>query len=166
MFTMALCGPCKISMHVRTAVYCIENGIGHVTDGANREVRYDPYQRRAGQAEMKRFYSNLGIDYANLLSMREFPEKRSDFELYELGFSDIRDVKETEHDLQGACRTVCVNDLYSRGLFEAFNSSEDFEAPTQRYFREKLDEYSAEIDRHLRGGSSRLARLIKAPDGD
>jgi hypothetical protein len=160
LYTMALCAPCKISMHIRTAVYCLENGINGVMDGANEEVRYDPFQRKSGRNELKRFYAQLGIGYSNPLCENK-KLKRADYELYERGFTGKKDIKETAEDLQGSCCTVAVNDIYAMGFYEVFHTYDDFEIPTQRYFRDKLGQYIPEIRDYIKDSRSRLSGLIR-----
>jgi hypothetical protein len=164
LYIMALCAPCKISMHVRTAIYCLKNKINQVMDGANLEVRYDSFQRISGRSELERFYSKLGIKYSNPLCSSEKHFKRADYELYERGFTDIKDVKETVNDLQGSCCTVAVNDIYAMGFYEFFHSYDEFEGPTRSYFREKLDYYLPEILKYVQGSENRINGLIVRED--
>ncbi|MEA5001050.1 MAG: hypothetical protein VB017_04110 [Endomicrobiaceae bacterium] len=37
-FNLAVCGLCKMAMHMRTILYCIDNGIDTVFDGANKDA--------------------------------------------------------------------------------------------------------------------------------
>lgn len=37
-FNLAVCGQCKLAMHIRTILYCIDNDINIVFDGANKDA--------------------------------------------------------------------------------------------------------------------------------
>jgi hypothetical protein len=161
LYVMALCAPCKIALHIRTAVYCLEHGIFDVRDGSNNEVRYDPSQRKAGREELKTFYSSLGISHTSPLAQGEKKRGRSDHELQSMGLNPVMDVKETVYDVQGSCSTICVNDLYSFGVFGALNRPEGFEEPTRRYFGDKLRLFLPEIVKISKGLPSRIDGLIE-----
>ncbi|MFC1514904.1 hypothetical protein ACFL5X_03285 [Candidatus Omnitrophota bacterium] len=57
------CAVCKFSMHVRALVYCIENKINQVYDGANVMMSFNPCQNNKGRQALEEFYRFYGITY-------------------------------------------------------------------------------------------------------
>jgi len=62
-FSLSTCGLCKLTMHIRTLIYCLENKIGYVCDGANKNMKLFPAQMPEVIAELKGMYSQYGITY-------------------------------------------------------------------------------------------------------
>jgi hypothetical protein len=73
-FNLAVCALCKLAMHIRTIIYCTENNIDAVFDGANK------YAVTTDQSEdvissIKNLYSKFNISYSapvyNMLAPKE-----------------------------------------------------------------------------------------------
>lgn len=64
-FVLSICGLCKLSMHARAAVYCIDNNISYLCDGANKGMHLFPAQMLPVIEELKKMYDKLGIEYFN-----------------------------------------------------------------------------------------------------
>lgn len=60
-----ICVGCKLSMHIQTIIYCINNNISCVVDGSSqRQNRYGE-QREITINYIKKLYKNYGIEYQN-----------------------------------------------------------------------------------------------------
>jgi len=87
------CGSCKLSMHVRSILYCYEHGIRYAADGSNSELsELFPEQMPPVLDLYRQLYARYGIEYTNPV----FHVDRSDHRLFELGITQKRDYK-TEH---------------------------------------------------------------------
>ncbi|OUR93730.1 hypothetical protein A9Q84_19910 [Halobacteriovorax marinus] len=64
-FNLSTCGLCKLSMHVRTIIYCKDNDIKYVADGANQAMSMFPAQMEGVIDELKKMYEHFGIVYFN-----------------------------------------------------------------------------------------------------
>lgn len=65
LFNLSTCGLCKLSMHVRTVVYCVDNNISYVADGANQAMSMFPTQMKEVIDDLKSMYELYGITYFN-----------------------------------------------------------------------------------------------------
>lgn len=62
-FLLSTCGLCKLAMHVRTILYCRDNNIKFVFDGAHKGMEYSSDQMREVMDEFKKMYVCYGIEY-------------------------------------------------------------------------------------------------------
>ncbi|HYF40508.1 MAG TPA: hypothetical protein VD930_12515 [Gemmatimonadales bacterium] len=87
------CGSCKLSMHVRSILYCYEHGIRYAADGSNAELsELFPEQMKPVLELYRQLYQRYGIEYTNPV----FDVSRSDHQLFDRGVTTKRDYK-TEH---------------------------------------------------------------------
>ena len=77
-----VCNSCRLSMISHTIVYCLQNGIACVGDGANR-TGFDLSQQEWSLPLLKNFYKEYHIDYDCLL----YDASRNDIDLLKLGLS-------------------------------------------------------------------------------
>jgi len=54
---------CKMAMHMRSAIYCLENGVPHMTDGSNEDTNEMVEQMLISLTMIRFFYENLGIKF-------------------------------------------------------------------------------------------------------
>lgn len=73
LFNLGTCGFCKLSMHLRTLVYCLEYGIKEVADGANVNSSHFPAQMAEVIIEVRKMYHRFGITYSNPVFEYHFP---------------------------------------------------------------------------------------------
>ncbi len=73
-FLLSTCGLCKLAMHIRTIVFCLENKISNVCDGANKGMRLFPAQMKRVIEETKKMYAQFGINYMNPVFDFEGPQ--------------------------------------------------------------------------------------------
>lgn len=126
-FLLSTCGLCKLAMHLRAAVYCLDNGIKRVSDGANKGMDLFPDQQPGVIGMLREMYAGLGIEYSNPVFDFEGPQdvefadrfhlerlpglaaerdaehlarrkKTTGYKLFELGMMPSDNVKGTELD--------------------------------------------------------------------
>jgi len=101
------CFACQACFHINTIIYCIQNGIHDVRDGANTEYEEaSPMQIEIVRQEIKKLYAEYGIDHESPI-YNEFENDRSDHQLYRLGLrpkSNIKDDPTMYKAYQGYCR--------------------------------------------------------------
>jgi len=83
-FLLSTCGLCKLSMHIRTLIYCLNHDIHFVADGANKHMFYFPDQTIEYINAVKNLYSQFQISYLNPVFDFDCPEKDTDW-LHKLG---------------------------------------------------------------------------------
>jgi predicted subunit of tRNA(5-methylaminomethyl-2-thiouridylate) methyltransferase len=74
---LSTCGLCKLSMHVRTVKYCVDNGIKSVCDGANSGMTMFPDQMKSVVEKLHAMYAEFGIDYSNPVFEYDAPDEPS-----------------------------------------------------------------------------------------
>lgn len=73
-FMLSNCGLCKLAMHIRTVIFCLDNHIGNVCDGANQNMRLFPDQMKNVLKELGRMYARFEINYTNPVFELEYPQ--------------------------------------------------------------------------------------------
>ena len=91
-FVLLTCGLCKLAMHWRTIIYCIDNNIKFVCDGSNQEM-IDPSQDKEVIGKMQELYNEFGIKYFNPVfsTSKQIREKI----VFDLGLSPVQHTKKT-----------------------------------------------------------------------
>ena len=74
---LSTCGLCKLTMHIRTIHFCMDNNIKFVSDGANAGMTMFPAQMKPVIEELKVLYTSFGINYSNPVFDYEAPEEAS-----------------------------------------------------------------------------------------
>ena len=54
---------CKMAMHMRSAIYCLEHGVPHMTDGSNIDTSEMVEQMLVSLTMIRHFYEDLAIDF-------------------------------------------------------------------------------------------------------
>lgn len=88
-FNLSTCGLCKLSMHIKTIDYALENGIKTVADGANKAMSMFPSQMEPVIQEMKKLYQGFGIDYINPVFEMEGPSDGNFIDKHSIRTYDI-----------------------------------------------------------------------------
>lgn len=73
-FMLSNCGLCKLAMHIRTVIFCLDNNIRNVCDGANRNMRLFPDQMRNVLEEYRKMYARFGINHMSPVFELEYPQ--------------------------------------------------------------------------------------------
>lgn len=96
-FNLSTCGLCKLSMHVKTIDYALDNAIAVVADGANQAMSMFPAQMEPVINEMKLLYNHFGIQYITPVFNMDGPLDKSFIDKHSLKF--IPSAAETEQTL-------------------------------------------------------------------
>jgi hypothetical protein len=73
-FLLSTCGLCKVAMHVRALIYCLDHGVKRLCDGANKGMELFPDQQPGVIGMLRRMYAKFGIDYTNPVFDFEGPQ--------------------------------------------------------------------------------------------
>lgn len=168
-FNLSTCGLCKLSMHVRTIAYCLDNQIYHVADGANQAMSMEPAQIKEVIDEMKRMYQHFGISYFNpvfeldapgdgdflekenlqflknisdtTLTQEEFHQKTPGSVLHEMGLAPERNVKGSDYDKkrQPRCFQFIPFNIFAKKYFLASKSYDEYKKQTVDFYTEKIN---------------------------
>lgn len=156
---LSMCGLCKVSFHFRALVYCLENGIRHIADGAVKVANVYPEQNETIMlARLRQLYASFGIEYET--PIYEDGDRTEEL-LYEMRFNRTPKVKGTKHDIQMVCEQQVLYAMFLRVALR-HNSFNEFERKMAAFYKEKLDmveEWTREWV--SRRDSSRLAPLLE-----
>lgn len=95
-FLLSTCGLCKLSMHIRTLIHCLQNDIPYICDGANQGMLFFPDQMNSVIEETRKMYAHFGINYFTPVFKFEGPQ---DIEFADrLHFERIPLLKEEKED--------------------------------------------------------------------
>jgi 7-cyano-7-deazaguanine synthase in queuosine biosynthesis len=139
LFVVAMCPICKVAMHTRTLLYCLDHGIKYVADGANQaRGRTYPEQVKTVMQQYADFYKPYEITYFS--PIYEMPT-RTDHILYEMGIYPYPNVK-TDSEANALIEPNCdYKSLYhtvSVGYYKNLYGDDKFEEITIRYYQEKF----------------------------
>ncbi len=87
LFNLTSCGFCKLAMHVRTLVYCLDHDIIEVADGANRHMSHFPAQMKAMLDPLRELYAHFHISFEN--PVFEYENPREIDWIHKLGLADL-----------------------------------------------------------------------------
>lgn len=167
LFNLSTCGLCKLSMHVRTIKYCIDNEVFFVADGANQAMSMEPAQMKPVIDEMKNMYAHFGITYFNPVFNMEGPEdkdfidkannkllaRESDysvasfenqntpgFKLYKMGLAPSPNVKGSDYDKkrQPRCFQFIVFNIFALKYFMVNKTYEEYSSLTVDFYSDKI----------------------------
>ncbi|MFH2020938.1 MAG: hypothetical protein ABIJ34_05960 [archaeon] len=98
---MSICGLCKLAMHWRTILYCKENSVFNVCDGAVKEMSVFPAQNTAiALGPLHELYTFFGINYQNPVYDNG---KKVEKDLYEMKIIPSCHHKMSKNDKQVVC---------------------------------------------------------------
>lgn len=167
LFNLSTCGLCKLSMHVRTIKYCIDNDVYFVADGANQAMTMEPAQMKPVIDEMKRMYAHFGITYFNPVFEMDGPEdkdfinksnakllaresdysvasfeneKTPGFRLYKMGLAPSPNVKGSDYDKkrQPRCFQFIIFNIFALKYFMANKTYEEYTDLTTKFYSDKI----------------------------
>jgi hypothetical protein len=134
------CGSCKLSMHVRSVLYCYEHDIRYAADGSNAELsELFPEQMRPVLDLYCGLYRRYGIEYTNPV----FDVNRSDHRLYERGVTTKRDYK-TEHVVysnQHSCAAGVMLYGFTLGVGLPLLGTSAKKDVATRYIADKIEQF-------------------------
>lgn len=155
---LATCGFCKVAMHWRNLIYCLDNGIKYAADGATVDSReYVEQNPRILMPEIKKMYEHFGITLLNPVYQADLSTEKA---LYQLGITEKEKIKRTKFERQIYCSQHILYAMMLR-IYLSRYSFEDIEKIMKSFFIKKInyivkmtEEYTALRER------SRLAGWI------
>ncbi len=134
------CGSCKLSMHVRSIMYCREHGIRFAAVGSNAELsEHSPEQFKPVLELYRQLYARYGIDYSNPV----FDIERSDHRLYDMGITPKRDYKSEKlsHTNQHSCAAGFMLYGFTLGVGLPLLGTSNKKELARRYIGDKIEQY-------------------------
>lgn len=190
LYILSTPGFSSLSWHVRTLIYCRENGIGRVYDGLTRELMHFPGHMDSVLARFREMYRRFGIVYENPVRDWEvpadvqfldrlvvdqhgyrFPSEDAEAQrnrttgryLYEKGIFPHPDVKGSSFDreMQHDCYPFV---LYNIMVFWVLLNWRDYDHVCSRMaslIGDKIEMIMPLIEEHLSGGGGALAPILE-----
>ncbi|MBL7056146.1 hypothetical protein ISS07_04495 [Candidatus Woesearchaeota archaeon] len=130
------CGPCKLSFHWHSIIYCLNNNIKFIADGTVPYMSIYPDQnKRIIGKVLKDFYKSFGIDYLNpVYNIGQNVEKV----LYDKGISSLPLIRGTQEDRQVYCGEQ-VSFAFFVKYFKTTYGMEKYENSLSGLYKEKID---------------------------
>lgn len=159
-FMLSVCGLCKLAIHWRALLYCREQGVARIADGAVRSMSAYPAQNeRVMLGPMRDLYREHGIQYDNPVFDEDLEVPRA---LYELRYHRRVNIKGTAEDLQASCTMQRLHAFFLR-CHPGFEEDPRFWRRLEALYADKIALVREMTDEHLdRGDASRLAPLLEA----
>lgn len=187
---LSTCGLCKLSMHLRALLYCLEHDIRRVADGANRQMNIYPAQMAPVLQALRGMYARFGIEYANPVFDYDGPSEMgfhpatstslfapedaaaaqgqtTDRRLYELGILDAPGTKgtPTDHAMQARCFQFLLFRIWVHWLYLPKHGYEAYCRETTAFHEARIERMVAEVQRYReRPDGSLLQRLLAGED--
>lgn len=187
LFNLSTCGLCKLSMHVRTIIYCLDNEINYVADGANQAMTMEPAQMKPVIDKLKEMYSANGIEYFNPVfemegpsdpgfiekSNLQFVQSKSDYsvpdydisktpgyKLFQMGLAPAPNVKGSNYDKkrQPRCFQFIIFNIFALKYFMSKHSYEEYEKLTTHFYNEKINNMIELLKEHK---SEKVKKLLE-----
>ena len=163
LMTLTTCGVCKLAMHLRALVYCLEHGVQDVYDGANRNMYIFPAQMSDVLGMLRGLYADHGIRYGNPVFEYDDPQgmnfgsrvfglnpAREDTKdraatstgslLVEHGLLPTADVKGTaiDREMQARCYQFVLFNVYARWYFLKRHDYDEYGRRVQLFYADKV----------------------------
>jgi hypothetical protein len=187
---LSTCGLCKLAMHLRALLFCLDQGIAVILDGANRAMDIYPAQMKPVIERMQGMYGHFGIDYRTPVFDYDGPSEMqflhtgedeggsgslfdredrdadldtTDRKLYEMGIFDAPRTKgtATDHAMQPRCFQFILFRIFVHWYYLPYRSYEDYEGNTVAFYHEKIGRFTDLVQQHLdHPEASALARVL------
>jgi 7-cyano-7-deazaguanine synthase in queuosine biosynthesis len=137
LFIGNVCATCKLAMFTATLKYNVENDIHYIASGVNERsgiVFIDQSAYSIG--ELDSFFRKYRSSYLT----PSYNIRRTDWELFEMGVTPIKNVKLTDraYENQPGCYFGYMFSIYVHGYFLPFWGKKKYDEISQKYFDEKL----------------------------
>lgn len=176
-FILSNCIYCGLIHHIGALIYCLDNSITDVADGATREWLFFPTHMDKVILEFRKMYANFSIKYYTpvydfelvspfrltdkISSIKTFPKKVDSSNihknttgnyLFKLGIIPMPNIKGTDldHQMQPRCFQFILHHLYLYWYFMLLHDYSRFESITLKFLREKMDYHSKLIKKNRR----------------
>lgn len=146
------CFACQACFHVNTIIYCKNNNIADVRDGANTEYEEaSPMQIKIVKQEIVKLYADYGITHASPV-YEEYDTERSDHQLFKLGLreqANIKDDEELYKKYQGYCKFMPGSTLFLNYWKGGKNFPENVQVKMREHWLEEVDFFKQLINAHI-----------------
>jgi hypothetical protein len=130
------CGHCKLSMHWRNLLYCVEHGVKYAADGAVYGNEYFAEQNpKILMPALVDFYGRFGITLLHPVYEEGLNTEEA---LFELGITESRRIKRTAKDKQIVCSQHIMFAAFMR-KYLAKHSFDEYEENYRTYLQKKVD---------------------------
>lgn len=171
LFNLSICGLCKLSMHIRTIIYCLENNIYKVFDGANK---YSGNSLAVDQIKefvdtIKHLYTKFNISYETpiydlkapkhitweikfgLSEETKSPDITTGTILKQYGFFDEDNVKGTKKDkkMQPRCFQQFLQNIALHYYYISKNDEQKFKNKIRDFFEEKVNNITLYLSEYI-----------------
>ena len=190
-FNLTSCGLCKLAMHVRTLIYCLDRGIVNVADGANRNMSHFPAQMAEVIGELQAMYAHFGIDFTSPVFDYDFPDDIDWF--HKLGLASLvadrngkkptkkgkttgqvlrdmailpeENVKGTPLDqkMQGRCFQLTLLNNFALGYYIPKYGMDQYRKTVHHFYKEKIELFITEVERYLEDQETSDLHNVIAP---
>jgi hypothetical protein len=153
------CGHCKVALHWRNLVFCLQNGVRYASDGAVMNAEEFAEQNpRILMGELEGLYARFGI---KLLHPAYEEGLSTEDELHDLGITEQRRIKMTTKDFQVVCTQHVLFGMMMRVILARMTFPE-YEAAARAYLHEKLEHIKEATSEFLArpGEDTLVARLL------
>lgn len=165
---LSTCGLCKLAMHIRAALYCVDNKIFNIADGANNGMYLFPDQQEGYIKLLKKYYSDINIVYENPvydyisppdidfvdrfrlddipglknkdLDIAEIKKKTTGYRLYQMGIMPLDNVKGSEIDrkMQPRCFQFVLFNIWLFWYYLPFNGIDKYKKDVVDFYDYKF----------------------------
>lgn len=146
---LSLCGLCKLAMHWRTIMLCLENKINNVYDGAIEESKVFPAQNKDIMLDkLTRVYSKYEINYSNPVYNNE--KKYTKTELHKRHLINLNEIEEGQKTTPPPSQPICIDNLlFSRFVdyYSGTHSWERYVDDLSIFYAKKLDYVDKEVEK-------------------
>jgi len=179
-FNLSGCGICKLAIHIRTLIWCLENNIKNACDGSTRDLYLFPTQIEKINNEVKKMYAHFDLSYETPVYNFDLPdtvdlwdkmgiseklriqttkepkkqEKKNTTgrRLYELGLMPAENVKGTALDqhMQSRCFQFILFNIYLLWAYFPWHTYEEFEKKLVSLYREKIEHFVTLIEEYIK----------------
>lgn len=175
---LSTCGCCKLAMHIRTLIYCLQNGILAVADGASKCMKHFPAQMPGVIAELRKMYNRYDIEYRNPVFDYEYPEEEIDWLhrlssempgfapreagsktakntvsslLFKEGFYATDNVKgaKINQKAQARCFQFILFSIFLHWYFLPKYGEDKYRQITERFFKERVEYFSVLVKEYV-----------------
>ena len=183
-FNLSVCGLCKMAMHIRTIIYCLENNIDTVFDGANKfagnNIATDQVEEYIDV--INNLYSQFNISYSAPVYSIEAPQhvtwekklgidKKNNNEnkvttgtiLKQIGFFDSDNLKGTKQDkkMQARCFQQFLSNIALNYYYIEEKGKDKYRQQIKSFFTEKSIKMTEYIKQYITDKqNSKLAKYI------
>lgn len=155
----ASCGHCKVALHWRNLLFCLEKRIKFAADGAVVDAEEFAEQNpRILMPELKNLYAHFGISLVHPVYQEGLSTEEA---LYDLGITEKTRIKRTAKDMQVICSQQIGFAMFMRTYLQ-WHSFEEYEKNYRAYLKTKLEHIKTLTEKHLASpANSRITALLK-----